>query len=51
MLTYALGRKRDWYDQAAVEQIVQALKGDDYRFSRLVVEIVTSRPFRYTRHQ
>jgi hypothetical protein len=49
LLTYALGRKREWYDQAAIEQIVQALQKDDYRFSTLAVEIAKSRPFRYTR--
>lgn len=49
LLTYALGRKREWYDQTAVEQIVKALRHNDYRFSTLVVEIAKSRPFRYTR--
>jgi hypothetical protein len=49
LLTYALGRKREWYDQAAVEQIVAALKKNDYRFSTLAVEIAKSRAFRYTR--
>jgi hypothetical protein len=49
LLTYALGRKREWYDQAAVERIVDALKKNDYRFSTLAVEIALSRPFRYTR--
>ena len=48
LLTYALGRKREWYDQAAVERIVGALKQNEYRFSTLAVEIVKSRPFRYT---
>jgi hypothetical protein len=49
LLTYALGRKREWYDQAAVEKIVAALKQNDYRFSTLAVEIAKSRPFRFTR--
>jgi len=49
LMTYALGRKREWYDQAAVEQIVEALRNDDYRFSRLAIEIAKSRPFRFTR--
>lgn len=48
MLVYALGRKREWYDQAAVARIVDNLRADDYRFSTLMVEVATSRPFRYT---
>ena len=49
LMTYALGRKREWYDQAAVDQIVRALREDEYRFSTLAIQIARSRPFRYTR--
>jgi mono/diheme cytochrome c family protein len=49
LLTFALGRKREWYDQAAVEQIVRALREDEYRFSRLAIEIAKSRPFCYAK--
>ena len=48
LLTYALGRRREWYDQAAVAEIVAKLKANDYRFSTLAVEIAKSRPFRFT---
>ncbi len=46
MLTYALGRGLESYDTPAVEKIVSSLEQDQYRFSRLVLEIVTSMPFR-----
>ncbi len=45
MLTYALGRGVEPSDQQAVDQICQALAEDNYRFSRLVIEIVKSDPF------
>jgi mono/diheme cytochrome c family protein len=45
MLTYALGRGLEFYDQCAIDKIVAALAKNDYRFSTLVVEIVHSDPF------
>jgi hypothetical protein len=47
MLTYALGRKLEHYDLGTIHQIGQRVAEDDYRLSRLVVEIVRSYPFRY----
>lgn len=44
-LTYALGRGLEYYDRPAVEQIVNALPKNNYRFSTLVLEIVKSDPF------
>ncbi|HBJ82429.1 MAG TPA: hypothetical protein DDZ88_00835 [Verrucomicrobiales bacterium] len=49
LLTYALGRKLEWYDEPATGRIVRALQTNDYRFSTLIVEIVKSHPFRNTR--
>ena len=49
MLTYALGRGLESYDRPVVEGIAGALAEDDYRFSRLVIEIVKSRPFQMRR--
>jgi hypothetical protein len=49
MLTYALGRGVESYDRPAVEAILAALARNDYRFSRLVLEIVQSEPFRLRR--
>jgi hypothetical protein len=47
MLTYALGRRLEPYDLRTVEGIARRLADDDYRLSRLVVEIVKSYPFQY----
>lgn len=44
-LVYALGRGLEYYDQCAVRQITQGLAEDEYRFSRLVLEVVKSDPF------
>lgn len=49
MLTYALGRGLEHYDRPTLERIVAGLERDQYRFSRLVVEIVQSDPFRLRR--
>lgn len=45
LLTYALGRGLERYDQPTVKQIAARVARDDYRFSRLVLGIVTSLPF------
>jgi hypothetical protein len=51
MLTYALGRGLHYYDQCALETIVQRMEQNDFRFSSLVLGIVTSEPFRMRRTQ
>ena len=51
MLTYALGRGVEVYDNKNVEQIMDALSKDNFRFSSLVVEIVKSEPFRMRKGQ
>jgi hypothetical protein len=45
LLTYALGRGLEYYDQCAVDKIVKNVKAADYRFSSLVLEVVRSDPF------
>jgi hypothetical protein len=45
MLTYALGRGLERYDQPAVSLICRRLAASDYRFSRLILGIVESLPF------
>jgi mono/diheme cytochrome c family protein len=45
LLTFALGRGIEYYDAPAVRQIVREAKKDNYRFSRLIISIVTSTPF------
>jgi hypothetical protein len=49
LMTYALGRGVEYYDQRAVNKIVAALEQNDYKFSTLVVEIAKSDPFRLCR--
>ena len=45
LLTYALGRGLESYDAAAVRGIMREARGDDYRFSSIVLGIVKSVPF------
>ena len=49
MLTYALGRGMEFYDQCAVDQISKALAKNKYRFSTLIMEVVKSTPFQKRR--
>ncbi|HUS05685.1 MAG TPA: DUF1592 domain-containing protein [Bryobacteraceae bacterium] len=49
LLTYALGRGLERYDRPAVNSIGQKLAAKQYRFSQLVMEIVTSLPFQMRR--
>jgi len=49
MLTYALGRGVEYYDQRAVDRIVSEAAKDVYRLSRLVIAITQSEPFRFRR--
>jgi len=50
MLTYALGRQLEYYDESAVRAIITALEADDYRFQTLLQEIVASYPFLYKKN-
>lgn len=49
MLTYALGRKLEFCDAVTVKQIARAVVQDEYRFTRVVVEVAKSYPFRHRR--
>ena len=49
LLTYAIGRGLESYDQAAVRGIRRRVEAADYRFSALVSAIVDSVPFRLRR--
>jgi mono/diheme cytochrome c family protein len=44
LMSYALGRRLEYYDQPAVRRVVRAA-GDDYRWSSIVVGIVQSPAF------
>jgi hypothetical protein len=45
MLTYALGRGFEYYDMPVIRSIVHDAEQDNYRFSSLVLGIVSSPPF------
>lgn len=47
LLTYALGRGVEPSDQCALDLICRATAEDDYRLSRLILEVVRSTPFTY----
>ena len=49
LLTYALGRAMEYYDEPAVRAIERAAAHDDYRFSSLILGIVKSTPFQMRR--
>jgi hypothetical protein len=51
LLTYALGRGLQSSDDCTVDRIARAVAEDSHRFSRLVIEIVKSAPFRQRRGQ
>jgi len=45
LLTYALGRGLERYDKPTVKSIARRVAANDYRFSKLILEIVNSLPF------
>jgi hypothetical protein len=45
LLTYALGRRIEYYDEPSVRQITRSARAKNYRFSALVLGIVQSAPF------
>ena len=47
MLTYALGRGLEFYDQCAVDRIMKELSQNEYRFSSLILGVVHSDPFQH----
>jgi hypothetical protein len=51
LLTYALGRGLEYYDMPAVRRVIRQSVGDDYRWSSLVLGIVTSTPFQMRRSE
>jgi hypothetical protein len=45
MLTYALGRGLEEYDECTVDKIVKQVQAQNYKFSSLMIAIVQSEPF------
>jgi hypothetical protein len=51
VMIYALGRGLEYYDAPAVREVTRTARTKDYRFSSVVLGIVTSTPFRMRRAQ
>jgi hypothetical protein len=49
LLTYSMGRTRDYYDMPTVRRIVRDTAAKDYRFSAIVQAVVASDQFRMRR--
>jgi len=49
LLTYAMGRTREYYDMPAIRRIVRDTRASDYRFSAIVQAVVDSEQFRMRR--
>jgi hypothetical protein len=49
LLIYALGRGLEYYDMPQVRRIIWGAAGDDYRWSSIVLGIVSSTPFQMRR--
>lgn len=47
MLTYALGRGLEFYDQCAVDKIIEEMSHNENRFSSLILGVVRSEPFQH----
>ncbi len=51
MLTFALGRGLEYYDECAVNDLCETLEKNDYRFSALIYGITAGKPFQMRRTQ
>jgi len=51
LLTYALGREVQYYDQPAIRKIIREASADNYRWSSLVLAVTRSVPFQMRRSQ
>jgi len=51
LLTYALGRRVEYFDMPAVRVIVRDAARNDYRFSSLIAGVVKSLPFQMKRYE
>ncbi len=50
LLSYALGRQLEYYDECAIREIIKGLKKDQYRSTSLILAIARSYPFGYRRN-
>lgn len=49
LLTYALGRGLEYYDECAIDEIVEKSAKDNYSFSSMLLAIIESEPFQRRR--
>jgi hypothetical protein len=49
MFVFALGRAIERSDRREIRRVIESLRRNDYRFSTLIEEVVTSYPFRHRR--
>ena len=45
LLTYALGRQLEYYDEATIRSIVNSTTKNEYRFQTLIESVIYSQPF------
>ena len=50
MLSYALGRQLEYYDEPAVRRIITELETNEYRFQTLLKAVVRSYPFQFKKN-
>jgi hypothetical protein len=51
LMSYALGRTVESYDQPEIRRIVRTTAADNYRWSAVILEIVKSAPFQLRRSE
>ena len=51
LMTYALGRQIEAFDQPAIRAIVRGAARQDYKMSAFVLGVIDSPPFRMSRPQ
>jgi len=49
LMTYALGRRVEYYDMPAVRKVLTDTASDNYRMQSIILGIVKSYPFQYRR--
>ena len=51
LMTYALGRKLEYYDQPVIRDIISETESEKYTWSSLILGVIESTPFQYRRTQ
>jgi hypothetical protein len=51
VMTYALGRKLEYYDQPVIRDIISKSESDNFTWSSLILGVIESTPFQYRRSQ